>query len=142
MNKRTVADSNFELWLLIGKISHSIFLARQKELRQYSIPARQLQVLHVIKDLGANATLSEVAKLAERQSHVISRQAKIMENDGLIKRIRSKPKSNLLKLELTEKGSDIVKLSRHSKSIDTMFSLLSAKEQQELKSILNKIVVD
>jgi DNA-binding MarR family transcriptional regulator len=68
-------------------------------------------------------------------------QTAIMEKDGLIKRIRNTPKSNLLKLELTEKGLGIIKSSRQSKSIEAIFSSLSGVECRELESILNKVLV-
>lgn len=141
MKKQIPSNSIFELWLLFGKISHSIFLIRANELRQYDIPARQLDVLHVIKDLGVKATLSEVAKISERQSHVISRQAVMMEKDGLIKRIKNKPKSNQLKLELTQKGINTVKISRQSEAIDDLFSSLTEEEHQQLKSVLDKLSI-
>jgi len=48
--------------------------------------------------LGPKATLSEVARQVERETHVISKQAIRMEKDGLIKRTKNTPKSNLLKL--------------------------------------------
>ena len=72
--------TNFEQWLLIGKLSHSINLLRQRELTQFHIPVRQLHVLHLIKDLGPKATLSEVARQAERNDNVISRQTVVMEH--------------------------------------------------------------
>ena len=87
------------------------------------------------------ATLSAVAQRVERELNVISMQTTIMEKDGLIKRIKNTPKSNLLKLELTEKGLDVIKSSRQSKSIEAIFSSLSGVECQELESILKKVLV-
>jgi DNA-binding MarR family transcriptional regulator len=63
-----------------------------------------------------------------------------MEKDGLITRTKIKPKSNLLKLELTKKGIDIVNASKESKAIDEIFSSLSSEERQKLESILNKLI--
>ena len=88
--------SNFELFLLMGKINHLTFLARQRELNHYHIPGQQLHVLRIIQELGPKATLSEVAKNVERKINVISRQTISMEKDGLIKRIKDTPKSRLL----------------------------------------------
>jgi DNA-binding MarR family transcriptional regulator len=93
-----------------------------------------------MQDLGKNTTLSELAKKVEREVHVISRQTVKMENDGLIKRIKDTPKSNLLRLELTEKGLEIIKVSRRSKSIDTIFSYLSPEKRKQLESTLNLIL--
>ena len=141
MKKINSSETSFELWRLIGRVNHLILLRRQRELKQHHIPVRQLHVLVTIRDLGPMATLSAVAQRVERELNVISMQTAIMEKDGLIKRIRNTPKSNLLKLELTEKGLGIIKSSRQSKSIEAIFSSLSGAECQELESILNKVLV-
>ncbi len=141
MERTTLSESNFALWLLIGNISHSITLIRQRELNEHNLPIRQLHVMVNILALGPKATLSEVAKLVERQIPVVSRQTISMERDGFIKRIKDRPKSNLLRLELTEKGLNMIKVSRESKAIDAILSSLSEDERQQLNSILNRIVI-
>jgi DNA-binding MarR family transcriptional regulator len=142
LNTKSYSPSaNFELWLLVGRISHSINLIRQRELMQFRIPVRQLHVLHLIHDLGSKATLTEVAKQAERNGNVISRQTVVMERDGLVKRIKDVPKSNSLRFELTKKGIDLVNTTRQSKKIERIFSALSEEQRQELKQILNEIAV-
>jgi DNA-binding MarR family transcriptional regulator len=72
---------------------------------------------------------------------VISRQLVNMEKDGLIKRIKDTPKSNVLRLEITERGMEILKISRKSKSIDAIFSELSADDREKLQSILNGVLI-
>jgi DNA-binding MarR family transcriptional regulator len=75
----------------------------------------------------------------EREIHVISRQAVGMEKEGLIKRVKKSPKSKLLRLELTEKGQEMAKVSRQSEVINTIFSSLSAEQRDQLESILTVI---
>ena len=141
MNKKTALPSNFDLWTLVGKVNHTIVLLRQKELSQYQIPVRQLHVLRVIRTLGSKAKLSEVAKQVERKPHVISKQAVRMENDGLIKRIKNTPKSNILELQLTKKGLEMANLSEESESLKVLFSSLSEKERLQMESILQKVLI-
>jgi DNA-binding MarR family transcriptional regulator len=105
------------------------------------MPVRQYQILRIIQDQGVEATLSKISLEAERKANVISRITMRMEKDGLIKRTKIKPKSNLLRLELTQKGVDIVNASKESKSIDKIFSSLSSEEQKQLESILNKLII-
>jgi DNA-binding MarR family transcriptional regulator len=64
-----------------------------------------------------------------------------MEKDGLIRRIKNTPKSNILKFELTEKGLEIAKMSLESKSLKKLFSSLSVEERCQIESILNKILI-
>ena len=142
MNTPKLSKSNFELWLLIGRVNHSVNLIRQRELNLYSIPIRQIHVLRLIQDLGQKATLSELAKQIERQPHVISRQTIAMEKDGLIKRIKIKPKSNLLRLELTEKGLEMIIVANKSNLIDQILSFLTQEQRHQMESVLNRILAN
>ena len=141
MKKTTLAQSNFDLWKLIGRLNHLIVHLPQKELSPYQIPVRRLYVLSTIRAIGANAALSEVARQVERETHVISKPAVRMEKDGLIKRTKNTPKSNLLKLELTEKGLEMAVMSVHSKGLASLFSTLSEEERRQFESILNKVLI-
>jgi len=138
MKTKTLSESNFELWTLIGRLNHIIVLHRQKELSLYKMPLRQLHVLRTIKALGPKATLSEVAKQVERELNVISRQAVRMEKDGLINRIKDTPKSNQLRFELTDKGLHMAQVSGQSQSLDVIFSSLSNTEHQQMAKMLKK----
>jgi DNA-binding MarR family transcriptional regulator len=64
-----------------------------------------------------------------------------MENDGLIKRIQVKPKSRLLKLELTDKGRELLKISRFSGGMNEVSSILTEKELKQLHAILDRLLV-
>ena len=142
MKKQTLSESNFDLWLLLGEVSHSIVLARKRELGPYDPSVRQLQILRAIQALGSEATLSQVAQKLQREVHVISRHTIIMEKDGLIKMVRSTPKSTLLRLELTEKSLKMLNISRPSKTIDKIFAFLTGSQRKELESILNQILIE
>ena len=102
---------------------------------------RQLYVLRTIRDHGSKATLSEVATIVERETHVISKQAIRMEKDGLIKRVKNTPKSNLLELQLTEKCREMAKISEQSNALDLLFSTLSGEEHKQIESILKKVLL-
>ena len=111
-------------------------------MNQYNIPIRQIHVLRLIQDLGQKATLSELAKQIERQPHVISRQTIAMEKAGLIKRIKIKPKSNLLRLELTEKGLEMIIVANKSNLIDQILSFLTQEQRHQMESVLNRILAN
>ena len=142
MKKPNPPITNFDLWLLMHDITHAVVLIRQRELTPYNIGDRQLWILHAIRNLGSKATINEIAKELDRKISVISRQTAMLENDGLIKRIKSKSKSRLLTIELTEKGLDMLKVSRESKRIDEILSILNEEERQQLHATLNKILAE
>ena len=141
MKKQTLSESNFDLWLLLGEVSHSIVLARKRELGPYDPSVRQLQILRAIQALGSEATLSQVAQKLQREVHVISRHTIIMEKDGLIRRIQDTPKSRLLRIELTDKGREMLDISKDSKILDTAWSFLSQDERKEVHEVLNRMLM-
>jgi DNA-binding MarR family transcriptional regulator len=142
LKKQAISKANFELWQLIGKVSHSILLSRQKELDKHNIPSSQAYVLRVVHELFSKATIHEVAKIIERRDSVIARQTVCLEKDGLIKRIKDNPRSNLFRLELTQKGLDMAEASSQSKVLDTIFLFLSKEDRNKLISILNRILIN
>lgn len=141
VNKTELSENGFELWQQIGRVNHAILLIRQQELRQLHIPVRQFHLLIAIRDLGPNATLSELSKRMERGQNVISEQTMRMETEGLIRRIKETPRSTLLKIEVTQKGLNLIRFGRESKIMSGVFSSISEKESKQLKSILNKILI-
>jgi DNA-binding MarR family transcriptional regulator len=139
MGKTIESASGYDLFLLLGQISHFTQLVRKRELNQHHIAPQQLYVLRIIQEMGTNATLSEVAKHADRKINAICRQSIIMERDGLIQRIKDTPKSRLLRMELTAKGHDMLKISKESKSINALYSVLAEHELQQTYSSLTKL---
>jgi DNA-binding MarR family transcriptional regulator len=71
---------------------------------------------------------------------VISRQTISMEKDGLIKRIKDTPKSRLLRIELTDKGQEMLKIGKESKTVDAILSALTEKEKQQVYTNLGKVL--
>jgi DNA-binding MarR family transcriptional regulator len=63
-----------------------------------------------------------------------------MEKEGLIKRIRVKPKSRLLKLELTDKGRELLKISRFSDGMNEISSILTEEELKQLHAVLDRLL--
>jgi DNA-binding MarR family transcriptional regulator len=139
MKDLNLPQSNIEL--LISKVNHSMVLIRKKELTKYHIAPRQLYVLHVIHALGSMATASTVAFEVDREVHVINKLLISLEKAGLIKRIKNTPKSQLLSLDLTPKGLDMIKINYQSKSIEDILNFLSKQDYQYLESILNSILI-
>ena len=140
MENQDLLDLNFKMWILIGDLHHKMVLVRQQELNEYNISTRQLRILRLIEGLGPEARLSEIAKIVQRKIDVVSRQTMTMEKDGLIKRIRDKPKSRLLRLALTEKGQELLDNIHRSKGMNEVLSVLTEKECQQIYSNLNRVM--
>ena len=126
--------------LLMGRAWHAMLNARQKEVAPYHVFPRQAYLISILYKLGHKATLSELAKYAGRGINTLSTELKIMEKDGLVKKTRQTPKSNLLTIEITEKGIETYRNTKKSKSEKAIMSVLSEEECQHLISLLNKII--
>ena len=141
MEEEALYNLDLKTWTLIGNLHHKMFGLRQKELSQYNITARQLHILRIIEGLGANSTISAIAKTADRKLDVISRQAIMLEKDGFIQRIKDTPKSRLLKIKLTEKSLELLKVVKQSEGMKAVLSVLSKEERQQLDSLLNQLQI-
>jgi len=64
----------------------------------------------------------------------------IMEEDGLIKKVREIRKSNIVMVELTEKGIDIFKKSNVLMTDKRILSVLTEEERQLLILTMKKIL--
>jgi DNA-binding MarR family transcriptional regulator len=136
--KRSV--SNYELWQLLSKVHHYIVLIRQRELSPFNIPPQQLQVLRIIQNLGVKATLAEISRELERKVDVVSRLVNRMEMDGLVVKRKDRPKSRLLKIEISAKGLNLLQISRESKEIDSALSFLTEDERRQTYVVLDKML--
>lgn len=134
-------DPNYYLWLLLGTTKRLMTKARQKELSRHHITTRRSYVLYIINYLGEKATLSQISKYSFREVHTIFGILSRMEKDGLIKKIRAMPKSRRIRFEITDKGFRAYDISRKRKAINTIMSVLSEEERQQLSSILDKLIV-
>jgi DNA-binding MarR family transcriptional regulator len=141
VEEQKLFELNLLIWLQIADLNHKMYLVRNKELSKHGITTRQMHILRLVEALGDKATLSIISKATERKLDVVSRQAVAMENDGLIKRIRIKPKSRLLKLELTHKGRELLKVSRFSNGMNEVSSILNEKELEPLHAVLDRLLI-
>ena len=139
MEDKTSLDLNFNIWMLIGDLHHKMIQVRQHEVSRYNIPIRQLNIIRLIDELGPEARLAEIAKRLHRKSDVISRQSVSMEKDGFIKRTKEIPKSRLLRLELTDKGREMLKINKYSDGMNLALSDFTIEERQELHSVLSRM---
>ena len=140
MEEQKLFELNLQVWLSIADLNHKMYLVRNKELNKRGITTRQMHILRLIDALGEKAALSVIAKATERKVDVVSRQAAGMEKDGLIKRIRVKAKSRLLRFELTDKGRELLKISRFSDGMNEVSSILTEKELEQLHAGLDKLL--
>jgi DNA-binding MarR family transcriptional regulator len=140
-DEKISSDSSRYTWLLLGRAREFMVKAREQELAPYHISHRQAYVADILYNLDHKATLSELAKHVDRGVNTLSYLMARMERDGLVKKVREKPKSTLLKFELTKKGIIAFKNSDKRESIYKIMSVLSEEEQQQLIVMMRKLMI-
>ena len=138
IEKASSQNSSFYSRYLICEAKHFMLKARKKELSQYHITPEQIQIIIIIYTLH-KTTLAELSKLTNREINSLSNQMSKMERDGLVKKTRETPKSNLLSFELTEKGYSFYAYGK-DRVTEEIMSVLSEEERQQLISMLRNII--
>ena len=140
LSKITSENSMLQSRMLLGKARRLLAKARQQELAPYDITPQQANVLLIIDELGEKVNFAKLAEITERRMNSMSVLIKRMENDGFLKRVKVKSKSNQLTFILTEKGRNTCKYAKKIESIKIIMSALTEEERQQFMSLLGKII--
>lgn len=132
-------DKGYELWVLLAQTREAMYKARQKELRRYNLSPRQSAVLFIIQAIGDKVTPAEISRWLLRESHSVSEIISRMEKQGLLKKVRDLDRKNLVRIELTEKGSEAYNQAIKRDSIHTIMSALSDEKRRQFSTMLKTI---
>ncbi len=139
METLSIADQDYNLWVLLARTREAMFKARRKELDRYNIPPRQAAVLFVIEAIGDKAIPAEISRWLARESHSVSELLGRMEKQGLVQRIKDLDRKNLVRVVLTEKGRKAYYQVMKRESIHKIMSVLSEEQRQQLRSCLQTL---
>lgn len=132
-------DKDYELWVLLTQAREAMYKARQHELRRYNLSPRQSAVLFIIRAIGDKVTPAEISRWLLRESHSVSEIISRMEKQGLLKKARDLDRKNLVRIELTEKGSEAYNQAIKRESIHKIMPALSDEERRQFSSTLKTI---
>ena len=132
-------DEDFYLWRLIQRTRDVLTKARQKELNQYNMYARQCAILLTIEAIAENATPGKIAQCVFREPHSIAGLLGRMEKQGLVRKIKAKRNQKII--ELTETGRKALQLARKRESVHKIMSCLPGKARQELEAHLKTLLL-
>ena len=139
MRNNLSADPDYDLWVLLSQSGSLMLRARNKELSQYDLTARQAAVLFIISAIGDKATPTDIAKWLLREPHSVSSILIRMEKEGLISKAKDLHKKSRRNVALTEKGKRALGQSSKRESIHEIMSCLSKEECQQLRLTLEKL---
>jgi MarR family transcriptional regulator, organic hydroperoxide resistance regulator len=133
-------DEDQDLWLLLTHTRYAVFRAREKELQRYGVSPEQVSLLFTVQALGNKATPAALSRHILRQPHTVSALVDRMARRGLVKKVKDLDRKNLVRVVLTEKGQKTYELSTKRGPIHRIMSELSAKEKQEFKDYLVRLL--
>lgn len=139
MNAMLSTDTDYNLWVLLRQTRDAMVKARERELEKFGISSIQAAVLFTIQAIGPEATPAEISRRLVREPHSVSGLLSRMEKQGIIKRSRDLPKRNMVRVEMTEKGSEAYEQSTKRLSMHQIMSVLSEEEQKNLWDYLEKL---
>ena len=140
MKDGSLVRQYYELWVLLHQTRDAVYKAREKELRPYTVSPEQVAVLNTVQAIGNAATPAEISRWLFRESHSVSGILSRMQKQGLVRRVKDLDKKNLVRVEITERGQQILSQSTKREVINRIMSTLSPQECQQLRSCLDKLL--
>ncbi|HEX5642573.1 MAG TPA: MarR family transcriptional regulator [Thermoleophilia bacterium] len=134
----SVQDEYFLLWVLLAQTKDAILRARERDYARYGITNDRRAVLYAVERNGGSATPVEISRNLFRELHSVTEMLKRMEADGLITREKTSGRSRIV-AKITEKGRDVFTESLHNETDKRVFSVLTKRERERLRSSLMKV---
>lgn len=132
-------DPDELLWYLLARTRDAVYRLRQKELAQHGLTAEQSAVLHSVEHLGDKATPAEIARLLLREAHSVSEIVQRMEKDELVTKVRDLERKNRVRVVITAKGWESLRLSRRKTCLHTIMSDLTEEQRRVLINTLGHL---
>ena len=129
-------DKNYLLWRLLLQTHNAMVKARDRELAQYNLTRRQAAILQIVQATGGDVSAYRIAKWIILEPHSLVKVLNRMEKNGLVKRSIKKGVRKEAKIALTEEGIEAYEEVCLLSSIDTILSVLSERQFDELWIIL------
>lgn len=131
-----------DLWFLISRVRKELLMASDRELKRYNLSSVQMGILHALynaHESGLSPNLSDLARWVIRQHNTVSVMLSAMGKKGLVTLERTTPPKGM-RIDITDQGIELYKEAMSKrKAIPLIVGILSQKERDQLKRILNKL---
>ena len=142
--KRNIrVDERHALWQLLRRTALAIGKAREKELEELGISVEMSALLMTIVTIAAlrtRAIPAAIAKTLLLEPNTVSQQLSKMEKMGLVHKTKNLERKNLVRVELTEAGRELLHKSiERRRSIRKIMSVLTEDERRQMWNSLAKL---
>ena len=130
---------DFRFWMEILRMTSALQKVRQKELRKLGVTVMEASIIFEVGQSVNSISPSGVSKNLIQEAHAVSQLLVKMENQGLLRRNKDLPRRNMIRLELTDQGKNILQESKKIKSIFPILAALTDKEKERLIKDFEKL---
>jgi DNA-binding MarR family transcriptional regulator len=129
------------LWLLLHRVRDVLVQCEDSVFSECGITLEQFTVLGQVKGQGGPMRIIDLARVLERGPNSVSTLVDRMVKAGLVKRTRGKVDRRVVRVSLTSKGENAIKLATPAgwEFIQKILSPLSDKDKQVLTSMLEVV---
>ncbi len=140
MDEPLELTENQKSWMRLGTLMAVLERARNLELAKIGLNMPQATLLYCVKTAKEPMTPMKLARMMQKQPHTVSALVHRMETQGLLTTKRDMKRKNWLRVSLTKKGEEALKLWSTTTMVpDVTFSCLSKKETDMLFTITKKL---
>jgi DNA-binding MarR family transcriptional regulator len=132
-------SEEYEILLLMTQVVEGLIKVNENELRPLGLSPIQLGVMYVVKTAKEAPIGSVIARRLFRRPQSVHQLLNRMENQGLVRRIRSAEGKREVPIELTKKGEELFIEAGKKHIIPEVLGRLSSKERKLAREILEKL---
>jgi DNA-binding MarR family transcriptional regulator len=129
-------EKEYDTWILLSRVYHMIAKLRRLELAKYNIQPVQAYILFILNALGGETSPTELSKYAYEHKSAISDILIRMEKQGLITKIKKVIGNGRVKVKLTKKGEQALRLSSEREFLRKVMTGLTPEKTAQLESCL------
>lgn len=143
--KSESANTVLRLWLLLHRVRDVLVQCEDSIFSEYGITLEQFSVLGQVKGRGGSPMrIIDLARVLERGPNSVSTLVDRMVKAGLVRRTRGKVDRRVVRVSLTSKGENAIKLATPAgwEFIQNIMSPMSDKDKDALTSLLETVTCD
>ena len=139
MKRLELKEEIHDTWNVLSVAYRLIGRLWENELKKLNFTKSQALNLSIIKHLDNKATPYRISRFQIQEHNTVSDMLNRMVKMGLVKKIREPQGKSRVKVTLTKKGEEAYLRSLERESLLKVWSVLSKKELEQLRGLLEKL---
>ena len=128
---------NFDLWGILARTNQAISRSRFLEIAHIGLTPEKAKILHIVEINGGSIPQNTISIITMRRQHSVSDLVNRMAREGLIIKTKDPERRNYI-IKMSKKGKEKYHGLKRD-SLDTIFSVLTLEDRQNLYLVLNKL---